>query len=90
MIFILSSFNSLIKNSKKPVSDLDFLMIFLKPAASNKSKEALIAAIDSMAGLLNCHPSAPGIASNSWRILKRVCLLCPHHPANRFKSVLLA
>ena len=89
IIFIYSESISRIKNSKYPVNFSDFSLNASIPTSSNKSKEALIAAIDNIGGLDNCQPSAPAITSNGCRILNRVSLLWFHQPAKRGKSLFL-
>src|SRR5690606_23524603 len=85
-----SSPNCLSKNSKYPVSCLDFTVNFSIPISEKTSTEALIPAIERIGGFLNSHPSAPGSWSNSSRILNRVSLLWLHQPVNRLRSFLLA
>src|SRR5690606_28728885 len=85
-----SSPNCLSKNSKYPVSCLDFKVNFSIPISEKISKEALIAAIERIEECLNCQPSAPGSWSNSSRILNRVSLLWLHQPVTRLTSFLLA
>src|SRR5690606_38299239 len=83
-------FSSLSENSKYPVSFSDFSLKASIPTSLNISKDAFMAAIDKIGGLLSCQPSAPGITSSGCLILNLVALLWLHHPANRFSFLLCA
>ena len=54
------------------VNSLDFSSMLLNPASFTTSKDALIAAIDRMGGLLNCQPSAPVPLYNSFEDVFRM------------------